>query len=79
MVAYKQAVELMLDEDELSPADEAILDMLREGRVTAPYVAEETDYSIQYVRDRLGRLVEHGNAQKIYEGLYELVEDPRIE
>jgi hypothetical protein len=45
--------------------------------VTAPYAADETDYSLQYVRDRLGRLVEHGNARKVYEGLYELVDDPR--
>lgn len=67
----------MLDEDDLGPADEALLDMLREGRVTAPYAADETGYSLQYVRDRLRRLVEHRNARKVYEGLYELVEDPR--
>jgi len=67
----------MLDADDLGPADEALLDMLRDGRVTAPFVAEETGYSLQYVRDRLGRLVEHGNVTKVYEGLYELIEDPR--
>lgn len=70
----------LLDElggDDLGPADEALLDMLNDGRVTAPFVAEETGYSLQYVRDRLNRLVEHGNARKVYEGLYELVEDPR--
>jgi DeoR/GlpR family transcriptional regulator of sugar metabolism len=67
----------MLTKDDLGPADEAILEMLQDGRVTAPYVAEETGYSLQYVRDRLSRLVEHGNARKVYEGLYELVEDPR--
>lgn len=67
----------MLDADDLGPADEALLDMLNEGRVTAPFVADETGYSLQYVRDRLGRLVEHGNARKVYEGLYELVDDPR--
>jgi hypothetical protein len=68
---------IMLEEEDLGPADEALLDMLNEGRVTAPYVANETGYSLQYVRDRLGRLVEHGNARKVYEGLYELVKDPR--
>lgn len=67
----------MLEESDLGPADEALLDLLQEGRITAPYAAEEADYSLQYVRDRLNRLVEHGNARKIYEGLYELVEDPR--
>ncbi|TMT86996.1 winged helix-turn-helix domain-containing protein [Haloterrigena sp. H1] len=69
----------MLDEEDLGPADEKLLNMLKEGRVTAPFVADETGYSLQYVRDRLGRLVEHGNARKVYEGLYELIEDPREE
>jgi hypothetical protein len=67
----------MLDQDDLGPADKVLLDLLHEGRVTAPYAANETGYSLQYVRDRLGRFVEHGNARKVYEGLYELVEDPR--
>lgn len=67
----------MLDQDDLSPADKEILKMLRDGRVTAPFVAHETEYSLQYVRDRLNRLVEHGHVTKIYEGLYELVKDPR--
>ena len=67
----------MLDKDDLGPADEALLDLLNDGRVTAPFASEETGYSLQYVRDRLTRLVEHGNARKVYEGLYELVDDPR--
>lgn len=67
----------MLDETDLAPADEALLDMLHEGRITAPFAAEETEYSLQYIRDRLTRLVEHGNVKKVYEGLYELIEDPR--
>lgn len=66
----------MLDEDDLGPADEQLVELLREGRVTAPFAANETGYSLQYVRDRLGRLVEHGNATKVYEGLYELSTDP---
>jgi len=68
---------IMLDEDDLGPADRALLDLLNDGRITAPYAAQEADYSTQYVRDCLGRLVEHGNARKVYQGLYELVEDPR--
>jgi len=67
----------MLNDDDLAPSDRDILDMLQEGRVTAPYVADEKEYSLQYVRDRLTRLVEHGNARKVYQGLYELVSDPR--
>ena len=67
----------MLDENELRPADEVLLDLLREGRVTAPYAASETDYSLQYIRDRLTRLIEHGHVKKVHEGLYELIQDPR--
>ncbi|GGM58975.1 DNA-binding IclR family transcriptional regulator [Halarchaeum rubridurum] len=67
----------MLDPSDLAPADEALLSLLREGRITAPYAAAETGYNLQYVRDRLTRLVEHGNVEKVHEGLYELVEDPR--
>lgn len=67
----------MLDEADLAPADEALLDLLRDGRITAPFAADETGYSLQYVRERLTRLVEHGNVEKVHEGLYELVADPR--
>jgi len=63
----------------ISPRRRQASDLLREGRVTAPFAADETGYSLQYIRDRLGRLVEHGNARKVYDGLYELVEDPREE
>lgn len=69
----------MLEEDDLRPVDKQILKLLREGRVTAPYVAEKTGYNLQYVRDRLGRLVEHGHVTKIHEGLYELADDPTVE
>lgn len=69
----------MLDESDLSPADDALLNLLNEGRITAPFAADETGYNLQYIRERLRRMVEHGNVEKIYEGLYELVEDPREE
>lgn len=67
----------MLDRNDLGPADESLLDLLNKGRITAPYAAEETGYNIQYIRDRLGRLVEHDIAVKIHKGLYELENDPR--
>lgn len=69
----------MLEEDDLSPADQSILDLLQKGRITAPYAADKTGYNLQYVRDRLTRLTEHGNVEKIHEGLYELEYDPREE
>lgn len=69
----------MLDEDDLAPVDEAILNMLQGGRITAPFVADETGYNVQYVRDQLTRMVEHRNVRKVYDGLYDIVEDPREE
>lgn len=67
----------MLAEGDLAPADKELLDLLQKGRVTAPYAAEETGYSLQYIRERLTRFAEHGNAKKIHDGLYELTKDPR--
>jgi DeoR/GlpR family transcriptional regulator of sugar metabolism len=69
----------VIDPDELSPAQEAILDMLRKGRVTAPFAAEETGYSLQYCREQLTDLTKHDLVRKVYDGLYELVDDPREE
>ena len=69
--------DMALNEDDLSPAQEAALRMLREGRVTAPFVAEKTGYSLQYVREQLTDFVKHGHVEKVHDGLYELVDDPR--
>lgn len=61
----------------MNPTDTAILEMLREGRCSPTYIAEEKEYSRQNVTNRLGRLVEHGYVRKLAPGLYELKEDPR--
>jgi len=67
----------MLSESDLNPCDRRLIELLGEGRVTAPYAAQETGYSLQYVRDRLGRLAEHSHVERIHDGLYELVDNPR--
>ena len=67
----------MLDPTELSPAQEQVLDLLHHGRVTAPYAAEKTGYSLQYAREALNDLVKHDHVAKIHTGLYELRGDPR--
>jgi predicted transcriptional regulator len=67
---------MALTEDDLSPAQAEALEMLREGRVTAPFVAEETGYSLQYIREQLTDLLKHGHVEKVHDGLYELVEEP---
>jgi DNA-binding MarR family transcriptional regulator len=60
----------------LNPTDQVILGMLREGRCTPSYIAEEHDYSRQNVTNRLNRLVEHGYVNRVHTGLYELIRDP---
>ena len=75
-MAMSVATERM-DDDDLRPADEAILDALAEGRNNAPNIANEAGLSKQYIRERLGRLREAGFVETIGSGIYELVEDPR--
>lgn len=61
---------------QLNPTNKAILEMLRKGRCTPSYIAEEHGHSRQNVINRLNRLVEHGYVFKVHTGLYELIEDP---
>lgn len=64
---------------DLTDADHAILDLLAEGRCTAGYLADETEYSRQHVHNRLNVLLAAEYVRKVHEptGLYELVSDPR--
>jgi DNA-binding IclR family transcriptional regulator len=66
-------------EIDMSPTDEAILEMLRDGRCTPAYIAAQTDYSRAHVRNRLNRLTEHGIVTRLHKGLYELARDPGSE
>lgn len=68
---------MSLTPDDLNPTDKQILDLLREGRCTPSYIADETGYDKGSIRNRLRRLVEHDHVTKIHRGLYELVDDPR--
>lgn len=61
-------------EIELSETDNAILDMLEEGRCTPRYIAGEIEKSRPHVTNRLKRLVEHGIVERVDRGLYELQE-----
>jgi len=70
---------IMLTQEQLTTADKSIIKMLRGGRVTAPYVAEEQDLALEYARSRLVRLMEHGHVKRVHNGLYELVEEPTEE
>lgn len=69
----------MLRDDDLNETDRRALDLLAEGRVTPPYVAERLDKSREYASERLIRLREHGHVRRVAPGLYELVDDPRAD
>lgn len=62
---------------ELNGADEMILDALHEGRNSAANIADQTEYSRQYLTQRLIRLHEHRIVENIGNGIYELRRDPR--
>jgi len=69
--------DMALSPDQLNPTDRAILDELRDGRVTPAYVADTHGYSSGNVRNRMTNLAQHGHARALGGGLYELVDDPR--
>jgi len=62
---------------DLNPADERILDALEEGARNPSYLAEELDYTRQYVHQRLQVLVGADLVQNLGHGLYELEEPGR--
>lgn len=61
----------------LNETDEKILEILHEGRNVPANVAEELDFTRQYIQQRLRRLEEHGYIQNIGRGVYEIITDPR--
>jgi len=66
-----------MDDPDLDELHRAILDELREGRVTPSYLADQTGESRQLMSSRLRDLVMGGHVRKVHKGLYELVDDPR--
>jgi DNA-binding Lrp family transcriptional regulator len=61
-----------MDAENMRKADWAIVEELRKGRNNAPNLAEETGYSAQYIRERLGRLKEDDVVVAFGHGIYEL-------
>ena len=64
----------IMDAEDMRDADWAIIDVLRTGRANAPYIAEQADYSAQYIRERLGRLKQDRIVEQLGHGLYEINE-----
>jgi hypothetical protein len=74
---------MALPPEKLNDADELILNVLADGRATPTLVqrylaAEGTEFSRQYVNQRMKRLAEHGHIENLFDtGVYELADDPR--
>lgn len=64
---------------ELNPADERILDLLKEGRATPVWIADELDLTRQYVHQRLALLKAADLVENLGHGLYERTEVDVIE
>lgn len=64
----------LMDAKNMRDADWAIIDVLRDGRANAPYIAERTDYSPQYIRERLARLKQDHVVIPLGHGLYDVDE-----
>lgn len=63
-----------MDAEDMREVDWQIIDVLHEGRANAPLLAEQTGYSAQYIRERLGRLKQDDIVEALGHGLYELSE-----
>jgi GTP-sensing pleiotropic transcriptional regulator CodY len=67
----------VLGPEDLNETDREILEELEEGRVTPALIADRRDLGRSYISQRLIRFEEHGHADELVRGLYELVDDPR--
>jgi len=78
-MARAQPEQEPMDSDDLRPADEALLDVLSEGRATKGMLVDESGYSRNTVYNRLEVLEAAGHVTVVHEPtrLFELVNDPR--
>jgi DNA-binding IclR family transcriptional regulator len=76
-----QAYRDVLQEEDLTPSDEAILDVLHEGARTKGYLIEKTQLHRNTVGTRLDVLAAGDLVRRVHRetALYELAEDPREE
>jgi DNA-binding GntR family transcriptional regulator len=66
-----------MNADDMRDADWAIVSVLRGGRANAPLIAEETGYSVQYIRERLGRMKQDQIVEQLGHGIY-AVDEPQV-
>ncbi|WP_227353075.1 hypothetical protein [Haladaptatus salinisoli] len=76
---YRQTETLLADvpfeDDEFSPVERGVLNLLVEGRASPAYLAQELDVTPECVKDRLRDLVRLGLVRKAHRGLYALDAD----
>ena len=79
LMASAQSYERDMDADDLSKVDQAILDVLKEGRATKGALTDWTGFSRNSVYNRLEVLEAGDLVACVHEGtrLFELVDDPR--
>lgn len=67
-----------MEPEDLRPADEAILDVLRGGRATKGFLVDRTGYSRNTIYNRLEVLEAAGHVRCIHDPtrLFELADDP---
>ena len=80
-MASAQLHERDMDADDLSKVDQAILDVLKEGRATKGALTDWTGFSRNSVYNRLEVLEAGELVECVHEGtrLFELITDPRKE
>jgi uncharacterized membrane protein len=78
-MARAQPEHTPMNEDDLRPADEAILNVLKQGRATKGMLVDESGYSRNTIYNRLEVLEAAGHVYVVHEStrLFELVSDPR--
>lgn len=76
---YRQTETLLVDvsyeNDEFTPVERGVLNLLVEGRASPAYLAQELDVTQEWVKDRLRDLVRLGLVRKAHRGLYEFDAD----
>lgn len=78
-MARAQPDDTPMDPGDLRPADEAILDVLSNGRATKGMLVDETGYSRNTIYNRLEVLQAANHVHTVHEPtrLFELASDPR--
>ncbi|SIR55575.1 hypothetical protein SAMN05421858_2795 [Haladaptatus litoreus] len=65
-------IDVPFEDDEFTPSERGVLNLLSEGRAIPAYLAQELGVTQECVKDRLRDLTRLGLVRKVHRGLYEL-------